>query len=124
MAPVAQQQTPRPIFRAHAPDDPAPAPRPRPTTLTLPSPEELGVSARTTTANDADWTVVLHRRLKSLGATCFQIEQTQQGNGCRITCLLPTRELGRTHRIEASAASEAEAARLALAQAEQWAGKQ
>jgi hypothetical protein len=124
-APSATQQMPRPIIRAKAADEPTPPPPPRPSVLTLPSPESLGVTASAApNASDADWTAVLHRRLKGLGATCFQVEQLNPGSECRITCLLPTRDPGRTHRIEARAASEAEAVRLALAQAEDWAGKQ
>ncbi len=41
--------------------------------------------------------------------------------GCQFTCLLATRQPGFTHRVEATAPSAAEAARLVLHQAEDWA---
>ncbi|MCI0456012.1 MAG: hypothetical protein L0Z62_03410 [Gemmataceae bacterium] len=68
-----------------------------------------------------DWTAV-HRRLDLLGATCLHLEKLPQG-GCRFTCLLPTTQPSRNHRIETQAASEAEAVRLALQKAEEWAGQ-
>jgi hypothetical protein len=101
------------------------APRPVPTvppvtTLHIPSPEELGVAAVGPAARpNIDWTAV-HERLDRLGATCFHKETLAEG-GCRITCLLPTGEANRHHRIEAQADSEAEAIRLTLAKADEWA---
>ncbi len=67
-----------------------------------------------------DWTAV-HNRLDRLGATCLQ-RQKLSTNGWRITCLLPTNQQRWSHRIDAQAASEAEAVRLLLAKAEEWAG--
>ncbi len=122
----AQQQPARPVIRAQAPDESSPAPRParpesRPAPLRIPSPEQLGVTAGAPVAPDSpDWSTV-HRRLDLLGATCLHLEKLPQG-GCRFTCLLPTSQPDRHHHIEAQAASEAEAVRLALQKAEQWAG--
>jgi hypothetical protein len=88
----------------------------------MPSPEELGVTAnRPAQAVPIDWTAV-HARLDQLGATCFQVERPSPGMS-RITCLLPASQAGRMHRIEAQAASEADAVRLALSQIEEWAGQ-
>jgi hypothetical protein len=86
--------------------------------LRLPSPEDLGVSAPRPTAG-ADWSAAL-RRFDQLGATGFQLEKLPQG-GCRVSCLLPTSQPGRTHRIDAQAASDGDALRLALERAEEWA---
>jgi hypothetical protein len=66
-----------------------------------------------------DWTAV-HRRFDLLGVTCLHLEKLPQG-GCRFTCLLPTVQADRSHRIETQAASEAEAVHLALQRAEDWA---
>jgi hypothetical protein len=85
----------------------------------MPSPQELGVADLKQPENPiVDWAAV-HNRLDRLGATCFQLERTPQGS-CRITCLLPTDQRGRTHRIEADASTEADAVRLALARAQEW----
>jgi len=59
-------------------------------------------------------------RLDRLGATCFHLERLPEG-ACRITCLLPTAQQGRSHRIEAVASSEGDAVRLILAKAQEWA---
>jgi hypothetical protein len=48
------------------------------------------------------------------------VQRPTQG-GCKITCLLPTSRQGVHHRIEAQAANEAEAVRMTLARAEEWA---
>jgi hypothetical protein len=78
----------------------------------------LGISA-VRPAADTDWTAALHR-LDQLGATSIHRDKLPQG-GCRLSCLLPTGQPGRTHRIDAQAASDAEALRLALEKAEEWA---
>ena len=121
---LAQQQTPAPrIVRGQRPDEPvrpSPAAPVRPPALRMPSPEELGVAVVPRPENlSVDWTAA-HVQLDRLGATCFHLERLPKG-GCRITCLLPTKQSDRTHRIEAEAASDADAIRLALAQAERWA---
>jgi hypothetical protein len=89
------------------------------TPVRLSSPEALGLTGTkpVETAN-VDWTAV-HHRLDQLGAACFQVERLPKGS-CKIICLLPTSQPGARHRIEAQAASEAEAVRLTLAQAEEW----
>jgi hypothetical protein len=53
---------------------------------------------------------------------CFHLEKLTPG-GYRFSCLLPTAQPGRTHRIEAEAVTETEVVRLALAKAEEWAGR-
>jgi hypothetical protein len=86
----------------------------------MPSPQELGVADVKLPANlSIDWTAV-HNQLDRLGATCFHLERAATG-GYRITCLLPTNQPGRTHRIEAEAPTEAEAVQLALSKVRQWA---
>jgi hypothetical protein len=86
----------------------------------MPTPEQLGLAPVRPAAAvaDTDWAAV-HRRLDRLGATCFHLEKAT--GGTRITCLLPTAQAGRSHRVEAQAASEGDAVRLALDQAEEWA---
>jgi hypothetical protein len=124
--PQVAAQAPRPnnglIVRGQRPEDPiepaAPAPRPR-EEVRLPSPEELGVGLGRPAEAGLDWASV-HRRLEGLGAVCFQMRQLPQG-GWHVTCLLPTAQADRTQRVEAKAEARAEAVRLALEQAEQWA---
>jgi hypothetical protein len=86
--------------------------------LMMPSPEQLGVRETRKAESTVDWDLV-HRRFHEAGATCFQLDNHPQG-GCRLTCLLPTVNPDRTHRIEAVAATEAEVARLALERLEEW----
>jgi hypothetical protein len=98
---------------------PAPA-QTRRRALALPAPEQFGiVAARESAATAIDWAAV-HSRLDHLGVTCFHLEKRTAGD-YRVTCLLPAREQGKAHRIEAAAASEPEAIRLTLTQAEAWA---
>jgi hypothetical protein len=85
--------------------------------LAMPSPEQLGVAAAKSDSS-VDWNLV-HRRFNDAGATCFALDHRPQG-GCKLTCLLPTSQTNRTHHIEVEAASEAEAARLALERLEEW----
>jgi len=86
----------------------------------MPSPEELGVSGNNRSEIPAvDWMAV-HNQLDRLGATCFHLERMSEGR-CRVTCLLPTQQRDRSHRIEAEAATEADAVRLVLARAQEWA---
>jgi hypothetical protein len=128
---LAQAQppaTPRPIFRAKGPDEPNPAPSFAPVTytpgspatpLSIPTPEQLGIaSAIVSSGADLDWTDA-HRRLEHLGAIGFRLDKLEAG-GCHFACLLPTRQPGLTHRVEADAATSDEAVRLVLGQAEQW----
>jgi hypothetical protein len=87
----------------------------------MPSPEQLGV-VRTKQAAGAgvDWAAA-RQQLDRLGATCFHLEKLAPA-GYRFTCLLATTQPGRTHRVEAVAATEAEAVRLTLERSEEWAG--
>ena len=86
----------------------------------MPAPEQLGIpSPRSVAAEPIDWADV-HAQLDRLEVRCFHLEK-RAGGGCRVTCLLPGAGQGASHRIEALAASEPEAIRLTLAQAEAWA---
>jgi hypothetical protein len=94
----------------------------QPATLTLPSPEQLGVSTAkiaaypTAQPENVDWNAV-HAHLRRLGAIGFQL---MRGEGqVRVTFLLPTSQPDRAQRIETTAATDAQAVQLALAQAEQ-----
>ena len=85
----------------------------------MPTPEQLGVAPALARAEvDFDWTAA-QRRLDRLGAVCFHMDKLESGN-CRFTCILPTRQPGLTHRVEAEAATAGEAVGLVLGQAEQW----
>jgi hypothetical protein len=87
--------------------------------LNIPSPEELGIgSVRQAEVTKVDWTAA-RAQLDRLGATCFQVQKLE--GRYRFTCLLPTGQAGRNHRIEAEASTEADAVQLALAKAEDWA---
>jgi hypothetical protein len=123
----------RPASPQAAPPSSAPLPPPPPSTvraqaddranprLQIPSPQQLGlIPAQPAPAPTAaiDWARV-HLRLEQLGATCFQV--TKVTDGSRVTCLLPTAQPDRSHRIEAEAGSEAEAVRLALQKVDEWA---
>ena len=117
---IAQQPAPpRPLVRAKGDD--APAAASRPARLAMPSPKQLGIAPASASPTDAvDWNVA-RRRLDRLGAVYFHVEKLD-GGGYRFTCLLPTSQRGRTHRVETVAATEADAIHLALAKAEEWAG--
>jgi len=85
----------------------------------MPTPEQLGVAPALVRAEvDFDWTAA-QRRLDRLGVVCFHMDKLDSGN-CRFTCILPTRQSGLTHRVEAEAATSHEAVGLVLSQAEQW----
>ena len=118
-----QHVPPRPIIRAQREDDPPPLARPaqlvlRAPFVKIPSPEELGVArARAPEISSINWTDV-HTRLDRMGANCFHLEKLS--GSCRVTCLLPTGQQGRSRRIEAEAETEAEAVRTALAKAEEF----
>ena len=113
---MAQQPLPRPIFRGKGADEPSTPLATASVHLSMPSPDQLGVAS--VCAGSADWAGA-HRRLSELGALCVHGEKVE--GGYRFTCLLPTAESQRSHRIEALAASEGEAVRLALDRCEQWA---
>ncbi len=85
----------------------------------MPTPAQLGLDrAQPSESKAVDWTNV-HQRLDQLGATCFHLERPA-ADVFHVTCLLPTGQLGRSHRIETQANSEAEVIRLTLEQAEKW----
>ncbi len=81
----------------------------------MPSPEQLGVGAHSA---DGDWTTI-HKRLQELGVATFQVDRLSS-DVVQFTCLLPTAEPGKTRRIEAHGATEVEAARRALDEAQRW----
>jgi hypothetical protein len=89
--------------------------------VTIPSPEQFGVTAAKPAGAGADLSEA-RRRLKDLGAVCFQLEDLPQGQ-VRVVCLLSIPGTDRQHRIEAQASSEFEAVRLGLERAEQWAAR-
>jgi hypothetical protein len=126
-------QNPVPAFSRPANPHPAP-PSPAPlaaaptvraqsdernnTRLQIPTPQQLGLTTPAAPQAAAiDWARV-HQKLDQLGATCFQV--TKLTSGVRVTCLLPTVQPDRSHRIETEASSETEAVRLALQQADAW----
>jgi hypothetical protein len=112
-APTAQAAAPapKPTFRA-APPDETPS---RPAPLVMPSPERLGVGLPRPPTLDA---TTIARRLQQLGASGYHLDRLPEG-GFRFTCWIPTAQPGVSNRIEATAASESEAARLALEKAAQ-----
>ena len=112
---TAQVAPPKPVVRGQAPDDYVPPAKPAP--IAMPSPEQLGVAARSADGG-CDWTAI-HRRMQDLGVTSFQMDRPD-GDIYQFTCLLPTAEAGRTHRIEGRGATQAEAVRRALAEAQRW----
>lgn len=87
--------------------------------IPLPSPDQLGITIPSGAAGSPDWTAV-HQQLDRLGALCVHVEKVD--GGCRFTCLLPTAQPERTHRVEAVASTEAEAVRLALDKCTEWSG--
>jgi hypothetical protein len=119
---LVQQPAPRPSIRAQSPDETPPPPSRPLTPVTLPSPEQLGVAVAPPPAADSglDMSAVDHR-LQALGAVCFQMNKLA-GERWRVTCLLPTNQTDCTHRVEAEAATKAEAVRVVVEQAEKWAG--
>jgi hypothetical protein len=106
---------PPPIVRLQSEDETAPSPAPV-SPLALPSPEQLGIVGNTAPEPTVDWTAV-HRRLDTLGATCFHMEKTATG-GCKVTCLIPAGQPGQQQHLEAQAASKAAAVQLVLERAE------
>jgi hypothetical protein len=117
-APVrtAQAPAPRPpVVRAQMAEDVVSPARIAP--VAMPSPDQLGVNVRPA-AGACDWTAI-HRRMQELGVVSFQMDRLN-ADVFQITCLLPTAEAGRTHRIEAHGSTEAEAVRCALDEAQRW----
>jgi hypothetical protein len=122
-----QQPPPRPpVVRAKGDDDePSPPRQPpavadaRPAPLSLPSPEQLGVArARADQPPPIDWNDI-QRRLDRLGVVSLQEQKLLDGSD-RVTCLLPVRPGGASHRVEAEGDSLAQAVGLALGRVEKW----
>jgi hypothetical protein len=66
-----------------------------------------------------DWNG-LESRLRQLRAICYDREKLPEG--CwRLTCVLPGRRPGQNRRVEARAENQAEAARLLIVKADEWA---
>jgi hypothetical protein len=106
-------------------DEPPLAPPPVPRqpdrpreTVTLPTPEQLGLTPAKAPAADA---AGLERRLQNLNAVGFRMTRVA-GDRWQVVCELPTAQPDRTHRVEAEAATQAEAVRAVLDRAEQWVG--
>jgi len=115
--PVRTAQVPAPkapAIRAQAPDDIKPQVR---TTVAMPSPDQLGVAARPADGS-CDWAAA-RQRMQDLGVVTFQVDHPA-AEQYQFTCLLRTAEAGRTHRIEAQGATESEAVRRALDEAQRW----
>jgi hypothetical protein len=104
-----------------APEELLPARPPAP--LVLPSPEQLGVSSTPAALQDlpVDWNVT-RDRLNHLGAVGFAVAKLPEG-AYRIAFELPTSQAGRTHHIEAEAATEGAAVCRALDSADKWVGQ-
>jgi hypothetical protein len=81
----------------------------------LPAPEQLGVTA-VGNAQGVDWNVA-HAQLLRLGAVGWQLGRLPQG-GYRFSFLLPTADPNHARHVEATAPTEADAVRLALASVE------
>jgi hypothetical protein len=86
----------------------------------MPSPEELGVHMVKTEEPAVDWNQV-DQRLRQFRAISIHRQRLTQG-GYRFLFLLPTGQADRVQRVEAVAATEAEAVRMALEKADQLAG--
>jgi hypothetical protein len=99
----------------HAPDEPRQATRSN--SLAIPSPEQLGLAP--TPSSPVDWEAA-RGRLNALKATCFQIDRIDPG-GYRFTCWLPAEQSGKSYRVEAEGAGQAEAVARCLERAERWA---
>jgi hypothetical protein len=112
----AQAAAPRaPVVRGQMAEEAIPPIRTFP--VAMPSPDQLGVNVRPA-AGACDW-MAIHRRMQELGVISFQMDRLN-ADVFQITCLLPTAEAGRTHRIEAHGTTEADAVRCALDEAQRW----
>jgi hypothetical protein len=86
--------------------------------LRLPTPEDAGVAAPRLVLL-VDWNAI-RERLLQLGGTVTPPVQLPEG-GFRVVFMMSTSQANCYHHIEATAATEAEAVRAALARAEEWA---
>src|SRR5262249_23620394 len=103
----AYEEKPEPSIQSRAE-----APKLEP--LTLPSPESLGLAPKS--APKVDWNAPLER-LDRLGRIGHQVVQLDDGR-CRVMLMMRTRQADQVQRIEATAATEAEAVSLVVARAE------
>lgn len=85
--------------------------------LSLPPPEQMGVTEPRPSASTT-WDQA-HRRLEQLKAS-YHMDKLPDG-GCRFTCMVPGKQAGYRHRIEAQATTELQAVQFALERAEAWA---
>jgi hypothetical protein len=85
----------------------------------MPSPGDLGIRVAKAEEPPVDWNLV-DQRLHKLGALSIHRQRLTQG-GYRFFFLVPTSQADRVQRVEAVAATEAEAVRLALEKADQLA---
>lgn len=107
-----------PVVRGQSADTPARPSAATPARGTIPPPEALGLGAAAPTA-DLDWGST-RARLERLGAALYRLERIPDGSH-RFTLALPYPDRPTEHRhFEARAATETEAVRVALQQAEQW----
>jgi hypothetical protein len=101
---------PTPKVRLQAPDEP------RLKAVAIPSPEQLGLTPAASSA--VDWNAT-RARLRQLKMICFQLDRVPAG-GYRFSCWLPAEQSGKSYRVEAEGAGEAEAVQLCLERAERW----
>ncbi len=112
---AAQAPSPRaPVVRGQMAEQSAP-PVPLPA-VAMPSPDQLGVNAKPADGI-CDWSAA-RRRMQDLGIISYQLGRPD-ANVFEFTCLMPA-EAGRTHRIEAHGATETEAVRCGLDEAQRW----
>jgi hypothetical protein len=125
---VAAQPEARPpvgagvVARGQSPGDDAPIAPPRiPVRISMPSREELGLltSNHSPPVCTLDWNTV-RQQLEGWQATSYRLEKTADGQ-FRFVCALPyPQSPGRQRQFEATAASESDALKLALEQAQAW----
>jgi pilus assembly protein FimV len=113
-APLAQAAAPppRPVVRAAPPDEPAPRAAP----LVMPSPERLGVGVPRPAAGTTLDVARVSQQLQQVGASGYLLDRLPGGGFC-FTCWVPGAHPGVSRRFEATADTEAEAARAALERA-------
>ncbi len=119
---LAMDEPVRPAPPSQQPAASMERPQVRTETIQLPSPEELGITGEKVVVaaptRPIDWSA-LHARLNRLGSLSF-IVQRPSAQLVRLICLFPLPD-NRVHRVEVSAATEAEAVRLFMEQVEEWA---
>lgn len=120
------------IARGAAPEAPPVRPAPPRRPLVMPSPDQLGVQVPVNLVQQPaqparpvetalDWTAA-RRRMKELGVSGFVVDEPPSG-GCHFTCWISNPATQQSRRIEALAASESEAVRLALDRVAQLAAR-